>query len=746
MSTEQVPKQAEEALQRLPQRRPASLYDVAVQYSIFDWYETVTSGDLDFDLSPEHLAFMTPAAKADLFGEPDNALVVYADLSDPKTPRFRDDLPIQFESVDASERFRLGHSYPANKTSAMTDYSITTHKSASEHHLAGQRDDAWGTNNIKDRFTGWAYSEAADRVLERDDVDDRWILEALRDLGADEERIDELVARGDVPLDPEDEETEHEVFVTVRIRLPGEDRYRWPGEIPVLNEVMVEKKAKRFENISVEDAAGEGVGYVSDEQGRVTGGSAGLLGMYAKKQREHFTDLSPDGSEAWRNRPLTREIAAAIAAANSIFGEFYEGLREGRRLYVLPYLGAHPETIEPSDFDAFVTDVFSELRNREDTSFQGKVREVFYDRDNDEDDSTDTLFGDVSTGPKYGQVEVATIFQVTGNPDRVFFEELAADVYRPRRVDEAHDNVLASSVFQGDGIFADARDRSNSPLLSLGADRSNMALFGGYFDWTTEPTRNSDEAQDIPKAGDIDDVRSRRLEQFLSGGTIPLRTLLEEYLHLLVQRQRDLFDEGERSLVPARQVAEQYAQLRALQAIGALSAGRSRGAADTNAQTTTAQPNETTFATVTEIETQSEYQDREQRLEDFIDSHEVLSNSDDRQAIFLLGGLVGRISAYQRREEVSSTLVRRYPIDYLTKQSIKEVTNEVIQMNNTYIEADDRLSSMYNARYTNRLPDLMLSEDPSNWSITQNELQWLYALGITYGTNDTQIDTENSED
>jgi CRISPR-associated protein Cas8b/Csh1 subtype I-B len=138
-----------------------------------------------------------------------------------------------------------------------------------------------------------------------------------------------------------------------------------------------------------------------------------------------------------------------------------------------------------------------------------------------------------------------------------------------------------------------------------------------------------------------------------------------------------------------------------------------------------------------------DHEDRESRLEDFIESHEVLSNSKPSQAVFLLGGLVGRVSAYQRQPEknVSSTLVRRYPIDYLTKQSIKEVTNEVIQMNNTYIEADD-LPSTYNARYANRLPDLMLESDPGSWSLTQNELQWLYALGITYGLNDTQIDTE----
>lgn len=190
--------------------------------------------------------------------------------------------------------------------------------------------------------------------------------------------------------------------------------------------------------------------------------------------------------------------------------------------------------------------------------------------------------------------------------------------------------------------------------------------------------------------------------------------------------------------MPSRQVAEQYAQLRTLDRIDALEGSSSEQLARTGTQTSAAH---STFATVTESE-QTAYETREQRLDDFIDTHEVISNSDPKQAVFLLGALVGRVSAYQRRQNVSSTLVRRYPIDYLTKQSIKEVTNEVIQMNNTYVESEDRLPSTYNARYTNRLPNLMLDSDPSGWSFPQNELQWLYALGITYGINDTQIETE----
>ena len=156
---------AETAIGRLQNRIPGSLYEVAWQYSIFDWYSSKQSDALDFDLNPEHLAYLTPSAKSSLFGEQDSLVVVYADLSDPQTPRLRSDEaggPVEIKTYTQNDRFRVGHAYPEGKTSSMTDYSITTHKNADAHHIAGLRDDAWGTNNIRDRFTDWAQSEFAE--------------------------------------------------------------------------------------------------------------------------------------------------------------------------------------------------------------------------------------------------------------------------------------------------------------------------------------------------------------------------------------------------------------------------------------------------------------------------------------------------------------------------------------------------------------------------------------------------------
>ena len=720
---------AQTAVDRFLPRLPSSLYELAWQYSLYDWYSAVQSGDIDWDLAPEHLSYLTPRAQSDIFGTDDSLIVVYADLSDPETPKLRaedDGGPVEIRTYTEADRFRVGHSYPANKTSSMTDYSITTQKSKDAHHLAGLRDDAWGTNNVQDRFTDWAQSEYAAAVRDRVSDDEAAIIDGLAALGDDDDAMEELSDAFLAEAGGEDEEFES--LITVSVRLPGEDEYKLPGEIPVLNEVMVEKKSARLESISVDNASGEGVGYVTGEADDVTGGSPGLFGMFGKKQREHFPDIDPKGEHAWRSRPLTFDMAAAVAAADSIFEDFYRGLGNNRRLYVLPYLATRRDDLDPEDFVWFYEQVFQPLRDADtgpDGTFDDQLADLMQKAANaTQDDEEDGPFGDVGGTDAWDRVRFAAVLQVTGNPDRVYFDTLDASHY-PAALDEAHNDVTRSSVFAKDGIFAKHPSPESSPLLGIGLQLTRYILYGFYFQRTTEPTRTSRQASERPGAGDIDDDRMQRVRKLLTGGRIPMQPLLEQYVHQLVQDQRELFDNDDGYIAfPRRSVVEQYTQLRALTAADAI---------------TTA---DTTFDFTTS--TMTDPDSRDDRLEQFLDSHGALAE-DQNRAVFLLGALVGRITAYQDYNDVSSTLVRRYPVDYLTKQTVKEVTKEVLQMDNSYAEADEERSYLTNKRYTSRLADTMLSMDPASWPMTEAELQWLYSLGITYGLNDSDIE-QDSED
>ncbi|MEE6209520.1 TM1802 family CRISPR-associated protein [Salarchaeum sp. III] len=720
------------AVSRFQNRLPSSLYEVAWQYSLLDWYDAARSEAIDWELSPEHLAYLTPRAQSDLFGQDDSLVIVYADLSDPDNPALRSDSeggPVEITTYTTQDRFRVGHSYPEGKTSSMTDYSITTQKTADAHHIAGLRDDAWGTNNIQDRFTDWPQSESADRVRESASEEDTAILDALAALGDDDDAMDRLA---DAFLNQvESEDTEIDALITVKVRLPGEDEYKFPGEVGVLNDVMREKKAARLESISVEDASGTGTGYVTGDEETVTGGSPGLFGMYGKKQREHFHDLDTAGGSAWQNRPLSFDVAAAVAAAGSLFEDFYRGLGNNRRLYVLPYLATRKQDLSAETFDWFATEVYETLQGADtgaDGEFDTVVENIIRQVRTATPDTADGIdLGDfgVNDGADWGSVRLAVVHQVTGNPDRVYFDTLdgispVLDLY------DAHVGITGSSLFRESNIFHGNEGLDSSFLLSRSPDLHRYILYGGYFQRTTEPTRSSRQASETPGAGAVDDSRMGRVRDLLTDTDVNASRLLDEYVHQLVQDQREAFGSDESYLAfPTRSLVEQYVQARALTDIGALDTS------STFEFTTTAMPDD--------------FENRTDRLDAFIDNHDALSE-DRHKAVFLLGGLVGRISAFQQKKDVSSTLIRRYPVDYLTKQTVTEVTKEVLQMNNSYAEAYDKLSYVTNSRYTERLPEVMLSATPTEWSVTEPELQWLYSLGIAYGLNDKSLYSEDEDE
>lgn len=725
-----------EAIDRMQDRIPASLYEVAWQYSLFDWYNSTQSPALDFELGPEHLAYLTPTAKSGLFNEPDSLVVVYADVSDPRSPSLRpeeDGGPVELTTYTKGDRYRVGHAYPENKTSAMTDYSITTHKGADAHHIAGLRDDAWGTNNIRDRFTDWAQSEFADAVHEEADETGQAILEALSTLGDDEAAMEHL-SNSFLDLVPTEEE-EIEALITVRIRPPDSDEWKFPGEVPVLNEVMRAKKADRLQNISVNDASGSGTGFVSNREASVSGGSSGLFGMYGKKQREHFADLDTDGVSAWRARPLEFDTAAAVASAGSLFDQFYRGLRSSRRLYILPYLAIRSSEISTETFEWFYERVYARLRDAEsgsDGSFDDTVTELFSEayRVTEETETTAAMNEDYDVSfasqpsTAWDAVRFAVVHQVTGNPDRVFFDTL--DGVSPAiQLENAHNEVTSSAVFSADGVFQNNPNPESSPLLGRGRNLIRYILYGGYFSRTTEPTRSSREANEKPGAGDIDDSRMQRVRRLLTGTKINAKHLLEQYIHQLVQDQNERFgDDNGYISFPKRSVVEQYTQIHALRTAGVLDTSETRSF---------------------NYEPMSDkFENRGERLDEFITNHDAL-RGDPEAAVFTLGGLVGRISAFQSYEDVSSTLIRRYPVDYLTKQTIKEVTKEVLQMNNSYAEAEENRSYRTNARYTDRLADTMLATDPRSWKLNESEIQWIYSLGIAYGLSDSSLYDEEDE-
>lgn len=637
------------AVSRFQDRLPASLYEIAWQYSLFDWFGTTETDDIDWDLAPEHLAYLTPQWASDLFGADDSLIVVYADLSDPDNPTLRDDTlggPVDITTYTEQDRFRVGHSYPPGKSSSMTDYSITTYKSASAHHIAGLREDAWWTNNVQDRFTDWAQSEFAEQVRENAEPSDVAILDGLAALGNDPEAMKNLSEAFLALADSEDQE--FGALITVAVRPPESDEYKLPGEIGVLNDVMREKKATRLENISVDDASGEGVDYVTGSSGQVTGGSAGLFGMYTVKQREHIPDLDQKGTDAWRIRPLDFDIAAAIEVAGSLFDGFYRRLGNNRRLYILPYLVARRNDLDSETFRWFHEEVYRRIQSAEggsDGNFDEEIENVMASsarlpNSNVEDSNDDALPFGTESAEDWDSVRFAVVHQVTGNPDRVFFDTL--DGLAPvAALNNAHNAVTASKQFEGDGIFATSPSPASSLFLGRSLSLSRQITYGYYFERTTEALRTRPQGGDRPDAGAIDDSRMERLRNLMTGTRIDAGTLFEQYINHLIRLQRAQFGNDDPYIsFPKRGVVEQYVQLRALARVDAI-------------DTTNTISVQTTTMTDESEQIPREFDSRTDRLDTFIDEHEALSGEPE-QAVFVLGGLVGRISAYQSHPKKTS--------------------------------------------------------------------------------------------
>lgn len=756
MSDATADETATTAIDRFPSGLPASLYDIAQQYVACDWYGTVSEEEIDFDIAPEHLAALTPTAKQQLFGEPDSLITIHVDLTDPDMPQLAAD-PVSIESLSADLKYRVGHSYPDPKTSSMTDYSVTTHKSANAHHLAGYRDDAWGTNNVRDRFTDWAHSDAADQVLNEYDGDTT-VLRALRVIGDTDAELDRLSEAFINMAGSEDETFDALITVAVHDRDDdGNERVRYPGEIPVLNEVTSTQRTNRIATINVaDDAHGPGVDYLTGDETTVYGGAAGLFSQYGKQQREHFPALSPDGSDAWRTLSVSGESASVLATANLVVEDFYRGVGNGRRVYVLPYLAARRSEISPDEFDWFYSRVFLRLRNAPHDDFENVIEDMYRD-----------MIESAASGPDHGSpfnitshgywndVRFALVFVVTGNPDRVYASTMDA-TYLPATLADAHARVVTSGPFAPDGIFRRLPGGDTAQLLDPEASLHRRILFGSYWEQTTEPERDSRKSEDR-SAGSTDDTRLRYTKHLLTDDPIPTNELVEGYVHDLIQTQAEQAadDDAYNAWIgaPVTDVAEQFAQLRALATADLLTPGSYRFDRFVNllTESTATTGHE---ATMSETDTDTAPDDdgtdnewtRSDQLDDFIADHPLLADP-QRKAVFLLGGLVGRLSMYQRSNNVSSTLINRFPIEYVTKRSLVEVTKDVLQMQNEYIEADDKASSQMNARYIEPLPDAMLSgEHPHNWDLSTDELQWLYALGISYGVGDSPIDDGNDDD
>jgi hypothetical protein len=674
----------------LPDRPVTSVRDVEALYGRLYALGRGFTGEYD--------PFLSPDDAASLVGN-DRLLVTRVDVTDQGLEI--GDEPV-VKSVYASETGTptpdglypdVAHVAHAKYESARgVDHSIT--------HLAGQTTGPdKHADHAAERFTRWPSEDAVRE--EAVDHEDGWLLDALDELGADEDAMERVRAAA------RERSSEEQYLHTVAFRFGGDDltttdrfepdaEWHLPGEIEVLQEAMVRRKTRKFRaKNEADDASGDGRGYVDDGVEEVYGVVDDPMKWYLSKQMEKFPRLDPD--EAWRTQGLGR--GAAIAAQNGT--TFLDGCGEpgpGVTAFYLPYF----ETGVSADS---IANLYHTLVEQADEATDDNAVARLYQRMQQAEGATAADLRFV----------FMTVSKYQKDRWRLLAFEPNATVYHPRELAVAHHDVVTGPDFGEGGVFS----RNDFELLKARDAASSwlgIVTSVGYFGRTCSTPGDDDEPSS-------DDLRFRATAGVVSGRGVDPAELRSAY----VDRIAEATDPGE-GFFPTTLVASQYAQLAALDRADLL---------DADATTDVITPSMTQ-----QTDAGSGGRSRTERLDDFIDRHDALDG--ERLGVFALGALVGRISRYQRAKNRSMTAVKRHPIDKLTRHNVTDVATDVVGSNVVYSGEEGYTGTMY-AELMAEVVEELVDLDPADVSLSTDDLRFAYAMGIAYGLNDRSTSEYDDE-
>jgi CRISPR-associated protein Cas8b/Csh1 subtype I-B len=601
---------------------------------------------------------------------------------------------------------QVGHcKYPAARG---IDHSVT--------HQAGRNSDPEKlARYAKERLTKWATDDVVAEAA--DEHPDGWIIEQLADLGESETAlatIEETLTR---KLGGESTTA----LLTVQVRTEPDGEYQWPGDLDVFREAMRQRKlSKLVTKNKADDSSGDATDLVTGSPARTVGTSEDPQNYFLGKQLEKFPGL--DIEEAWRSHPISEDAAITVMNAET-FVEACTYRTFGAKVYYLPY-------------------VFGQLTTQ-------KVRRL-YDllyRATEDDDTTPIENAyenerEKNLDDRDFRFYVSAVMPHQMSRYDVFGETLNGRLHYPKELAFTH-NRLVESV----SAFNRAPDAEWTPPLPTNEkwsllesnDQQLHAVSTGWYFYQTFAERDDDEA-------DADDPRIEALVSVLSGESIAVDVLLEEYVDRIVDEQTD---DEEHEGFPSFLVASQFAQLCAL-ADDDLNLLK---ASEPSKEPITRAPNYERY-TMPTLEDNPIMPDgghpAASKLEAFINDTSALSPENDsnensvttqRRGAFLLGALVGDIGSYQEySEDRSTTLVDQYPVKSITRSRIKKVTQETVAKTLTYTRQEKKQRGTYPGtkaeHIVERLRKTILSPDPDDWEIETDDLRFYYALGVTYGMND----------
>ena len=726
-------------------RAYSSIYDIAHLYGrLHNTYLSRRYNDVDIDEKYIRQR-LTPEARPDYFDQAIGMVSVPVDISNGSVriatagdvvaaePGQSDDIgstaPLYAEPVDQEKLLRVGYSRQESRAAG--------HNMSLAHDVT-DKSPSKCADYITNLFTRWVQSDVASEVAaEHPDGD---LINCLESFDGD--KLSEL----EETVQSEFENRFPEGFtgvLSLRIRTEKGGRFRYPGEFEVLNEVTRRRWiANQMRSYSeADDSSGTATDFVTGERGEVFGVSDSPLERHQGKMAESFPNLSPD--ESWRNRPLSSDTAFAVIAGSSVIKQFVHLLRDDTRLYIIPYLQ------KPSPEEATALYDLARKAMEDDGQVVSVLSDELTDRGSRLYDSGVQLYYSVVYEP--------------GRKSKILTEEPSVSVSKIRAIADAHEELLNSNLLNrhpgrpplfpspsygrtNSQTEDDEYDGSEYLMSSMSDTVFSGLLSGGYFQSTFF---NRKENEDNDNYG-ASDPWATATQQCLAPETrLNPEWLISQYVPRIEQEQRGSFGDDDLP-VPDSLLTRQYVQYQALARAGVLGTPNKQSENTPSPLTKPVQ-----IKTMTDnsnlaqpMNEEASFENREQRLEQFIEAHPALAKDDERQGAFLLGALVGRLAAYQTspKKDLSRTVMRQHPIDSITLQRFSTTLSQVLDKNAVYSEDDENVNSIMNTRYVERLNDIVHRKPPTEWELSTSDLRMHYGLGLSYGRSDTSIGEYNDDD
>jgi len=651
--------------------------------------------------------YLTPDAAEDLLDTEDSLIVVRVDLSG-DVPSLADDErgPIWVTRYSKDLVEAVAHcKYPAARG---IDHSIT--------HQAGRNSDPEKlARYAKERLTKWPTDEVVQKVAE--EHDDGWIIDGLATLGDDDGALERVEKRVATELGGESTTA----LLTVQVKTKSEGEFLWPGEIEGFMEAMRQRKlSKLVTKNKADDSSGEATDLVTGNDTRTVGTAEDPQNYFLGKQLEKFPGL--DIEEAWRAHPISEDAAVTVMNADP-FVEACTYHTFGAKIYYLPYFRGQPTPEHTRDLYGLL---YRATTSDEDMTPIEEAYEEF------EPNREFEL-----------RFYVSAVIPHQMSRYDVVGETLNGRLLYPLTLAKRHNDIVRKSTAYYSQTDWTAPMPTNEAwdLLSGSDDRLGSVSTGWYFHQTFA-TRDDTDA-------DADDPRIEALVAVLSGDSIAVETLLEEYVERIDDDESD--DTVER--FPSFRVASQFAQLCAM----ATDDPDLLSTTDPGKDPITHEPDYKEHAMETAEELLADGGDTTaEKLDSFVEDTPALAHdpdvpiNDQRRGAFLLGVLIGEVGAYQNySEDRSTTLIDQYPVKSITCTRIKKITQEAIGTTITYTRNEDRTITLFE-HVVDRLRETILQPDPDDWEIETDDLRFYYALGVTYGMNDhpdwDQLETDTEED